>query len=58
MKAYRRRRWCLLAALTAGTTLQISACREDAVLLMLRTAFTSITMPMNNFIQQFFASLM
>jgi hypothetical protein len=42
-----------LAALTMGTTLQLSTCQEEAALLGIRTAFTSFTLPLNLFIRQF-----
>ncbi len=53
MKWHRRRRWMTLAALTMGTTLQLSTCQEEAALLGIRTAFTSFTLPLNLFIRQF-----
>ncbi len=51
MKLYKRR-WLLMAALTMGTALQVSACREEFAFFGLRTAFTSITLPINQLIQQ------
>jgi hypothetical protein len=52
MKLWRRQRWIFLAAMTAGTVLQISTCREELSLFALRTAFTSVTLPINTLIQQ------
>ena len=57
MKWYWRRRWMMLAALTAGTTLQLTACREEVALLGLRTAMSTFTLPINNAIWQFFFGL-
>ncbi len=53
MKWHRRRRWMTLAALTLGTTLQLSTCQQEAALLGIRTAFTSFTLPFNQLIRQF-----
>lgn len=44
----------MLAALCLGTTTQLSTCREDAALLGVRTAFSSVTLPINTAIRQFF----
>jgi hypothetical protein len=52
MKAYWRRRWLLLAAMTIGTAMQLSTCREDLALFGLRTAFTSVTLPINVAVRQ------
>ena len=52
MKVYRRRKWLMLAALTMGTTLQLSTCREEIVLFGLRTAFSSITLPINQLLRE------
>ncbi len=51
VKLYRYRRWIMLAALTCGTTLQLSACRSELGLFGLRTLFTSFTLPINQFLQ-------
>jgi len=56
MKWYWRRRWMVLAAMTVGTTLQLSACREEAALLGLRTTFSTFTLPVNEWIRQFILS--
>ncbi len=48
-----RRRWLVLAAMTIGTAMQLSACREELALFGLRTAFTSVTLPLNQAIQAF-----
>ncbi|MEK6644211.1 MAG: hypothetical protein AABZ08_09895 [Planctomycetota bacterium] len=42
-----RRKWMLMAAMSMGTVLQLSTCREETALLGLRTAFSSITLPIN-----------
>ncbi|MFH1417388.1 MAG: hypothetical protein ABII12_03770 [Planctomycetota bacterium] len=52
MTRFWRRRWVLLAAMTVGTAMQLSACREEASLFALRTAFTSVTLPINTAISQ------
>jgi hypothetical protein len=57
MRWYRRRKWLMLAALTMGTTLQVTACRDEAALFGLQTAFSSFTVPINEFIRQFIFSL-
>lgn len=57
MKATRRLRWALFAAMTMGTAFQLSTCREEAALFGLRTAFSSVTLPINTFIQQFLFGL-
>jgi hypothetical protein len=57
MKQIRRRKWMMFATLTIGTALQLSTCREESALFGLRTAFSSITLPINVFIRQFFFSL-
>ena len=57
MRWYCRRKVMLLAAMTAGTALQLAACREEAALLGLRTVFTSFTLPFNQFIRQLLLSL-
>lgn len=51
MKLYRRR-WLLCAAMTLGTAWQVSACREEFAFFGLRTAFTAVTLPINQLIQQ------
>ncbi len=51
MKAYRRRKWIMLAVFTCGTTFQLAACREEATLFGLRTAFSSVTLPLNQLIR-------
>jgi hypothetical protein len=52
-----RYRWLTLAGLCVGTMFQFSNCREDVALLGLRTAFSSITLPINTLIRQFFLGL-
>lgn len=44
----------MLAALCIGTATQLTTCREQSALLGLRTAFSSITLPINTIIRQFF----
>lgn len=51
VKVYRNRRWIMLAALSCGTTLQLSSCRSELGLFGLRWLFTSFTLPINQFIQ-------
>jgi hypothetical protein len=55
--AFYRRKWALLATLTLGSIFQLASCREDASLLGLRTAFSSITLPINTAIRSFFQGL-
>ncbi len=45
------RKWVAFAALTLGTTLQVSACREEFGLFGLRWAFSTFTLPINVFIR-------
>lgn len=52
MRLLRRRRWLLLVAMTVGTAMQLSTCREEAALFGMRTAFTSVTLPINTAIRQ------
>ncbi len=47
----------MLVALTVGTAFQISACGEQASLFALRTAFTSFTLPVNQFLVAFFNAI-
>lgn len=44
----------MLAALCLGSVAQLSTCRSEAALFGLRTAFSSITLPVNTIIRQFF----
>jgi hypothetical protein len=53
MRRYWRQRWLVLAIMTVGTAMQLSTCREETALFGLRTAFTSVTLPINVAIQQF-----
>lgn len=57
MMRLRRQKWIMLATMTIGTALQLSACQEETALLGLRTAFSSVTLPINTFIRQFFLGL-
>jgi len=57
MKAYRRSKWILLATMTMGGLAQLSTCREEAALFGLRTAFSSITLPINELILAFFNAI-
>ncbi|HVP09936.1 MAG TPA: hypothetical protein VMV94_01980 [Phycisphaerae bacterium] len=52
MRRYWRKRWLVLAVMTVGTALQLSTCREETALFGLRTAFTSVTLPINVLIRQ------
>jgi hypothetical protein len=52
MMRQRRKRWLVFIAMMAGTAMQVSACREEAALFGLRTAFTSVTLPINTVIRQ------
>lgn len=52
MKLRRRKRWLVFIAMIAGTAMQVSTCREEAALFGLRTAFTSVTLPINTAIRQ------
>jgi len=52
MKRYiRHKKWFLLASISMGTTMQLSACQDDLALFGLRWAVTSITLPFNQFIR-------
>lgn len=57
MSAYRRRKWIALAVLAMGTTLQLTACREELSLFGLRTVFTSFTLPINQFLRSLLLTL-
>lgn len=57
MKLYFRRRALLLAALTMGTTLQLSACQDQAGLFGLRVVASAFTLPINQLILQFFSAV-
>lgn len=52
MKWHRRQKWIMLAALTIGTTFQLTACRDEAALFGLRTVFSAFTYPIDLLIQQ------
>ncbi|HKQ50137.1 MAG TPA: hypothetical protein VJZ71_18820 [Phycisphaerae bacterium] len=54
MKRIRRTKWIMFATMTVGSVMQLSTCREETALLGLRTAISSITLPINTLIQQFF----
>lgn len=56
MSAWHRRKWAMMAVLTMGTAWQLAACREDAALFGLRALFSSITVPINQLIQQIILS--
>jgi hypothetical protein len=51
LKVYRRQKWIALAAVTMGSVMQIADCRSDLALFGLRTAFSSITLPINTLIR-------
>ncbi len=53
MRAYRHRKWLMMAALSMGTVLQIATCREQAAFLGLRSAFSAFTLPVNQAIRDF-----
>ncbi len=57
MKWYMRRRALLLAALTLGTTFQISACVQASNLFGLQVFFSSFTLPLNQLLVQVFAGI-
>lgn len=57
VKAYRQRKWMMLAAMTCGATFQLSTCREDLALLGLRTLFTSFTLPFNQLLRDILLSI-
>jgi len=42
----------MFAAMTVGTLAQLATCREEAALLGLRSAFTSVTLPLNQLLRQ------
>ena len=51
MSVYRRQKWIFMATLTTGTLLQWSVCRENTALFGLRWAFSSVTLPINEFLR-------
>lgn len=57
MKWYMRRRALLLAAITVGTTFQISACAEAANLFGVQVLFSSFTLPLNQLLVQIFSGI-
>jgi|GEM_PF-6185875 hypothetical protein len=54
MRLIRVRKWSLVAAAVIGTTFQPAACRQEAGLFGVRTAFSSVFLPINNAITLFF----
>ncbi|HWL94511.1 MAG TPA: hypothetical protein VNT79_13380 [Phycisphaerae bacterium] len=57
LRRLRVQKWMGFAAMSAGTAFQVSACREEAALFGLRTAFTAITLPINTFIRDLLLGL-
>ncbi len=57
MKWHYGRKWILLATVTIGTTLQLATCQEELALFGLRTAFSTVTWPINTMIRQFLLTL-
>ena len=57
IRFYAQRRRLILAALTVGTVCQISACQEQTSLFLLRSAFSSISLPINQFLVAFFNAI-
>jgi len=56
-RSIRFQKWVVFLALSAGTTFQLSTCREESALFGLRWAVTSVTLPINTFIRQIFLNL-
>lgn len=54
---FRQRKWMLFVAMTMGTTFQLTTCREESALFGLRWAFSSVTLPINQFIRDLLLSL-
>ena len=57
IRFFAKRRRLALTTLAACTAFQISACSEQASLFALRTAFTSFTLPVNQFLVAFFNAI-
>ena len=57
MKWYLRRRVLLAATMTMGMTFQLSACQDQAGLFGLRVVASTFTLPINQFIVQFFTAI-
>lgn len=57
MRSYRQRKWMLLATMMMGTAFQLTACREDAALFGLRVGFSSVTLPINQFLRSILLGL-
>ena len=57
MRTHRQRKWMLLATMMLGTAFQLTACREELSLFSLRVGFTSVTLPINQFIRNFLLGL-
>ena len=47
----------LLAVMTMGTAFQLTACREDLALFGLRVGFSSVTLPINQFLRSILLGL-
>lgn len=57
MRINRQRKWMLLAVMTMGTAFQLTACREDLALFGLRVGFSSVTLPINQFLRSILLGL-
>jgi len=47
----------LLAVMALGTAFQLTACREDAALFGLRVGFSSVALPINQFLRSILLGL-
>ena len=54
IRFFAKRQRIIMATLMVGSVCQISTCTEQASLFALRTAFTSFTLPINQFLVAFF----
>lgn len=54
IRLFAKRQRIIMATLMVGTAFQLTTCREQASLFALRTAFTSFTLPINQFLVAFF----
>lgn len=54
MKLVRMRKWMTLAAVLTGSMMQITNCRNEAGLFVVRSAFSSVFLPLNQLIVFFF----
>ncbi|MCK6456812.1 MAG: hypothetical protein L6Q92_09815 [Phycisphaerae bacterium] len=55
MRLISARKWMMLAAMLSGTAFQLSNCRTEAGFFAVRTAFSTIFLPINELIVTLFS---